>query len=118
MPIYDYDCSACGRRLEVVHGIHDHGPRFCPECGAEGTMRKAFAAPAVHFKGSGWAKKDRAATASPGRARSTDEATKSDDGGAPAPTTEPAPAAAVTAAAPASAQSPSTPAKGKPSGGA
>jgi putative FmdB family regulatory protein len=62
MPIYDYTCTACGHAVEVMHGIHDHGPRFCPECTAEGTMRKGFAPPAVHFKGSGWAKKDRRAT--------------------------------------------------------
>ena len=59
MPIYDYTCSACGHLTEVIHGINDHGPRFCPECGAEGTMTKAFTTPAIHFKGSGWAKKDR-----------------------------------------------------------
>ena len=66
MPIYDYVCSACGHRLEVVHGIHGHGPLACPACEAEGTMRKAFVPPAIHFKGSGWAKKDRSATSSPG----------------------------------------------------
>ena len=65
MPIYDYTCSACGHLTEVVHGIHDHGPRFCPECGAEGTMTKAFAPPTIHFKGSGWAKKDRSTSAKP-----------------------------------------------------
>ncbi len=59
MPIYDYLCSACGHRMEVVHGIHGHGPEACPACG--GAMRKAMVAPAVHFKGSGWAKKDRGA---------------------------------------------------------
>ena len=59
MPIYDYSCGACGRVTEVIHGINDHGPRFCPNCGAEGTMRKAMTAPAVLFKGSGWAKIDR-----------------------------------------------------------
>ena len=68
MPIYDYVCSACGHRMEVVHGIHGHGPEHCPVCG--GAMRKAFVAPAVHFKGSGWAKKDR------GAARSTKAAAK------------------------------------------
>ncbi len=67
MPIYDYSCSACGHLTEVIHGINDHGPRYCPECGAEGTMKKEFATPAVHFKGSGWAKKDRKATSSPGK---------------------------------------------------
>lgn len=59
MPIYDYTCSKCRRVTEVIHGINDHGPKFCPECGTEGTMTKAFVAPTVHFKGSGWAKKDR-----------------------------------------------------------
>lgn len=59
MPIYDYTCTNCGRVTEVIHAIHAAGPRFCPECGAEGTMRKALSAPAVLFKGSGWAKVDR-----------------------------------------------------------
>ena len=77
MPIYDYTCSKCRRVTEVIHGINDHGPKFCPECGAEGTMTKAFVAPAVHFKGSGWAKKD----------RSTARASRSkDDGGSAAST--------------------------------
>ncbi|MEW5989856.1 MAG: zinc ribbon domain-containing protein [Chloroflexota bacterium] len=71
MPIYDYTCARCGHLTEVIHGIHEGGPHFCPNCGAEGTMRKGFAAPAVHFKGSGWAKKDRSATSSPGRSKTS-----------------------------------------------
>jgi putative FmdB family regulatory protein len=59
MPIYDYLCTACDHRADILLGINDAGPTFCPSCGAEGTMRKQFAAPAIHFKGSGWAKKDR-----------------------------------------------------------
>jgi putative FmdB family regulatory protein len=78
VPIYDYTCAACGHLAEVIHGMREGGPRFCPDCGAEGTMRKGFAAPAVHFKGSGWAKKDRSATASPGRSRTSKPA---DDAG-------------------------------------
>jgi putative FmdB family regulatory protein len=62
MPIYDYVCSTCRHRVEVIHGIHDAGPRFCPSCGADGTMRKALVPPAIHFKGSGRAKKDRSST--------------------------------------------------------
>ena len=69
MPIYDYTCGRCGHLAEVIHGMHEAGPRFCPNCGAEGTMRKGFTAAAVHFKGSGWAKKDRSATSSPGRSK-------------------------------------------------
>jgi putative FmdB family regulatory protein len=59
LPIYDYICTACAHRMEVVHGIHSHGPDGCPVCGS--TMRKALVMPAIHFKGSGWAKKDRGA---------------------------------------------------------
>jgi putative FmdB family regulatory protein len=62
VPVYDYVCSSCHRLTEVVHGITADGPHFCPECGAEGTMTKVFSAPSVHFKGSGWAKKDRSSS--------------------------------------------------------
>jgi len=73
MPIYDYLCTACDHRADILHGINDPGPTFCPSCGAEGTMRKQFAAPAIHFKGSGWAKKDR------GGSSMTKSAAKSSD---------------------------------------
>ena len=70
MPIYDYLCSSCRERTEVIHGISAPGPLFCPACGAEGPMRKAFVAPSVHFKGSGWAKKDRSSASTKARAKS------------------------------------------------
>jgi putative FmdB family regulatory protein len=59
MPIYEYVCTSCDHRADILHGINDPGPNFCPSCGGEGTMRKQFAPPAIHYKGSGWAKKDR-----------------------------------------------------------
>jgi putative FmdB family regulatory protein len=79
VPIYDYRCSSCGHLVEILHGVHESGPAFCPSCGAEASMRKAIAAPTVHFKGSGWAKKDRsAATRSKAKAAAdgTDSAPK------------------------------------------
>jgi predicted nucleic acid-binding Zn ribbon protein len=45
--------------MEVFHPVHGQGPSACPRCGGE--MRKAFAPPTVHFKGTGWARKDRSA---------------------------------------------------------
>ena len=84
MPRYDYTCAACARRFEVVHGIFEDGPTSCPLCG-EGPVRKAFAAPAVHFKGSGWAKKERRATKSPGSS-SADSGAGDGDGSATATT--------------------------------
>ncbi len=68
MPVYDYLCSACDHRADILHGINDPGPRYCPSCGAEATMRKQFAAPAIHFKGTGWAKKDRGSSGASTRA--------------------------------------------------
>jgi putative FmdB family regulatory protein len=58
MPTYDYVCRACGHRTEVHHGLYVDGPTQCPNCHSH-ALRKAIAAPAVVFKGSGWAKKDR-----------------------------------------------------------
>ena len=62
MPIYDYACTVCGRVVEVVHGVNGQGPQACETCG--GAMKKLLSSPAVHFKGSGWAKKDRGASTS------------------------------------------------------
>jgi putative FmdB family regulatory protein len=58
MPLYDYECAACGRRFEVFHGVHAEGPTSCPLCG-KGPVRKVITAAAVHYRGSGWAKKER-----------------------------------------------------------
>jgi putative FmdB family regulatory protein len=74
MPTYDYRCADCGLEVEVAHGIHDRGPSTCGSCG--GVMRKAVSTPAIHFKGSGWAKKDAgAATASSSEAKAEGAAT-------------------------------------------
>jgi putative FmdB family regulatory protein len=81
MPLYDYDCSACGRRFEVVHGVFAERPTVCPICGS-GPIRKAISAAAVHYKGSGWAKKERRATASSGTAKKASGEGDGSDGGA------------------------------------
>jgi len=78
MPLYDYRCTACGREVEVIHAIGAHGPEACETCG--GAMRKALSSPAIHFKGSGWAKKDAAASAR--KAKPASESTKGGDGDA------------------------------------
>lgn len=71
MPIYEYACTACDHRTDILHGINDPGPHFCPSCGKEGTMRKLFAPPTVHYKGTGWAKKDRGGSSGGTKAPST-----------------------------------------------
>ena len=56
MPTYDYVCTVCGHEIEVVHSLHGHGPSGCPKCG--GAVKKSYAPPTIHFKGSGWARKE------------------------------------------------------------
>jgi putative FmdB family regulatory protein len=56
MPTYDYVCTSCGEKIEVIHSVHGHGPSACPRCGS--AMKKAFSAPAVVYKGTGWARKE------------------------------------------------------------
>ena len=64
MPLYDYVCTKCGHQMEVMHSVHGHGPSECPVCGSP--MKKAYTPPAVHFKGTGWARKERS-SGKPGR---------------------------------------------------
>ncbi|HZI65387.1 MAG TPA: FmdB family zinc ribbon protein [Thermoanaerobaculia bacterium] len=52
MPIYEYDCDACGKRTEAIQRLGDRPLKICPHCG--GRLKKAFSAPAIQFKGSGW----------------------------------------------------------------
>jgi putative FmdB family regulatory protein len=88
MPIYDYICTACDHRADILHGINDPGPKFCPTCGHEGTMRKQFSAPSIHFKGSGWAKKDRGgASRTQAAAKSTTAPSSSEPSSSDAPST-------------------------------
>src|SRR5688572_33013723 len=52
MPIYEYDCDACGKRTEAIQRLGERPLKICPHCG--GRLKKAFSAPAIQFKGSGW----------------------------------------------------------------
>jgi putative FmdB family regulatory protein len=85
MPIYDYDCASCGRRSEIIHGVHADQPTVCPLCGG-GPLRKAVTASAVHFKGSGWAKKER--RPSPSKSGASSGSTGDDSSGGDAPSTD------------------------------
>jgi putative FmdB family regulatory protein len=73
MPLYDYICEN-GHIVEVMHGVNDSGPAKCERCGAE--MRKLLSTPAIVFKGSGWAKKDRSSKPAPRDKPATDTEAK------------------------------------------
>jgi putative FmdB family regulatory protein len=52
MPLYEYQCDACGHRFERIQKFSDPPVEKCPQCG--GTVRKLISSPAIQFKGSGW----------------------------------------------------------------
>ncbi len=53
MPIYEYECRACGRRFEVLQKVDSDPIEVC-SCGVKGKLRKLLSAPMIQFKGSGW----------------------------------------------------------------
>ena len=67
MPLYEYQCDACGHRFELIQKFSDSPVEKCPLCG--GAVRKLISSPAIQFKGSGW--------------YITDYARKSDSSGTP-----------------------------------
>ncbi len=52
MPIYEYQCKECDRRLEALQRLSEPPLTTCPECGGE--LKKLLSAPAFQFKGEGW----------------------------------------------------------------
>jgi putative FmdB family regulatory protein len=52
MPLYEYECNACGHQFEVIRKFSDPPEEKCPKCG--GVVRKLQSAPAFQFKGTGW----------------------------------------------------------------
>lgn len=56
MPLYEYQCSKCGERIEIIQKMSDPRYSHCPKCGSE--MRKLISSPAIQFKGSGFYKTD------------------------------------------------------------
>lgn len=64
MPIYEYKCTQCNERHEIIQSINDDPLAHCPKCG--GDMKKLISSPAIQFKGSGFYKTDYASpSASP-----------------------------------------------------
>lgn len=65
MPIYEYECEACGHRFELIQKFSDPLVEVCPKCG-ERKVHKLLSSPAIKFKGSGWYVTDYAPKGSPG----------------------------------------------------
>ena len=53
MPIYEYECGACGELHEFIQKFSDGPKRKCPSCGKL-RLKKLISAAAFHLKGDGW----------------------------------------------------------------
>ena len=80
MPLYEYECDACGKRFEVIQKFSDQPVEVCTKCG-KGPVRKLLSSPAIQFKGSGWYVTDYAQKGKSGGGESTkskDDSAKGD----------------------------------------
>jgi putative FmdB family regulatory protein len=98
VPLYEYECDACGRRFELIRKFSDPPVEVCSVCG-KSPVRRLPSSPAIQFKGSGWyitdyaqkgksAKSDSSTGDKPADAKSdtakTEDAAKSDKTAKPA----------------------------------
>src|ERR1041384_5660126 len=86
MPLYEYECEACGRRFEKIQKFSDAPLETCELCG-KGPVRKLMSSPAIQFKGSGWYISDYAKKGSTG---ATDTASSSNGAASSEKTEKPA----------------------------
>lgn len=53
MPIYEYECQACGRVFERLQGMSEPAPETCGHCG-HGPVRRLISRSGFVLKGSGF----------------------------------------------------------------
>jgi putative FmdB family regulatory protein len=52
MPLYEYRCTGCGKRIEVLQRLGEERLTECPSC--HGLLERLVSASALRFKGSGF----------------------------------------------------------------
>ena len=57
MPIYAFECDACGHDFERLQRLADADPTECPVCGAS-RVRRQLTAPSFRLAGAGWYETD------------------------------------------------------------
>jgi len=76
MPLYEYECDACGHRFKVIQKFSDPPIETCPSCG--GKVHKLQSAPAFQFKGTGWYVTDYAKTGSGAETKASKDGRQAD----------------------------------------
>ena len=57
MPIYEYQCSHCENRIEVLQKLNDLPLEDCPACN-KSSLKKLVSAASFRLKGKGWYETD------------------------------------------------------------
>ena len=57
MPIYEYECQACGHQMEKMQRMADDPLKDCPECG-KAELKKLISAAGFRLSGGGWYETD------------------------------------------------------------
>ena len=78
MPLYEYQCDACGHRFEEIQKLSDPPLEDVPEM-RRGTVHKLVSRPAIQFKGTGWYITDYAKKSSAGTDTKSGAAKESGD---------------------------------------
>ena len=78
MPIYEYECTKCGKIEEVLQKFSDNPLVKCKHC--SGKLHKLISHSSFHLKGTGWYVTDYASKSKPNSAapKKTDQAKASD----------------------------------------
>lgn len=104
MPIYEYQCEACGHRFEQIQKFADVPADACVACG-KGPIRRLLSSPAIQFKGAGWYVTDYAKKSGvPAPTKESGDAAKPDTG-----STTPADSKPASAPSAASTEAPAAP---------
>lgn len=57
MPIYEYQCQACGNEMEAMQKMSDDDLVTCPKCGKD-ALKRLISAAGFRLKGGGWYETD------------------------------------------------------------
>lgn len=80
MPIYEYQCQACGHVLDVLQKLSDEPLKDCPECNKP-ELQKKISAAGFRLKGAGWYETDFKSGNKKNIAEKSDSGSSSSSGG-------------------------------------
>lgn len=88
MPIYEYECRACGHQMEALQKMSDPALTDCPQC-KQAELNKKISAAGFRLSGGGWYETDFKNSGNKknlvGSADTSATKVKSADGGAASP---------------------------------